>query len=192
MANVKYSLVLFTALLVISCSGTNNRNQATAKEDVMAPDSKTTIQLTSTAFQEGAQIPVKYGCKGADISPPLKWSNLPPGTKSLALILDDPDAPMGVWVHWVIYNIPPESTGLPEHVANRDSLSDGALQGRNDFRNIGYGGPCPPSGTHRYYFKLYALDTVLQLKAGGSKADLLKAMKDHIVGEGQLMGRYSR
>lgn len=158
----------------------------------MATDSTARLVLESSAFKEGGDIPKQYGCKGADISPPLEWSGVPADAKSLALIVDDPDAPMGTWVHWVIFNIPANSTGLPEDVKPTNSLPDGATQGKNDFRNIGYGGPCPPGGTHRYFFKLYALDTLLQLKAGISKPDLLNAMKGHIVAEGQLMGRYSR
>lgn len=188
----KYLLAAVAALLIASCGSSGNKKLTATKEAAMATDSTTTLHLTSTAFKEGEAIPTKYGCKGADISPPLQWSDAPPETKSLALIVDDPDAPMGTWVHWVIFNIPPTATGLPEDVPAKESSADGAIQGKNDFRNIGYGGPCPPGGTHRYFFKLYALDTVLQLKAGCSKADLLKAMKGHVVAEGQLMGRYSR
>ena len=148
--------------------------------------------LTSTAFEEGEMIPKKYTCDGSNISPPIKWDSVPPQAKSLALIADDPDAPMGTWVHWVIFNIPPSLSGLPESIPPKDSLPNGSLQGKNDFRNSGYGGPCPPGGTHRYFFKLYALDIMLQLKPGCTKADLLKAMQGHIVAEGQLMGKYSR
>ena len=147
--------------------------------------------LASTAFKQGETIPKKYGCGGPDISPPLEWQSVPADAKSLALIVEDPDAPMGTWVHWVIFNIPPESSGLPEHVATDKTLPDGAVQGRNDFRKIGYGGPCPPSGTHRYFFLLYALDTTLRLPAGSTKAELVRAMEGHIVGKAELMGKYS-
>ncbi len=149
------------------------------------------MTLTSSAFKEGGMIPKKYTCDGPDVSPPLNWENVPAQAKSLAMIVDDPDAPMGTWVHWVIFNMPSGITGLPENVPPKDSLPDGSLQGKNDFRNYGYGGPCPPGGTHRYFFKLYALDSVLRLKAGCSKSDLLKAMQGHVIGEGELMGRYS-
>lgn len=150
------------------------------------------ITLRSSAFEEGGMIPRKYTCDGQDISPPLAWDSIPPGTKSLALICDDPDAPRGDWVHWVMFNLPAETRQLPENVPPKKELPNGALQGSNDFRKIGYGGPCPPGGTHRYFFKLYALDTLLKLHAGASKADLLKAMQGHILGQGQLMGKYKR
>lgn len=150
------------------------------------------IQLTSSAFTEGKPIPAKYTCDGDDISPPLKWSNTPSGTRSLALISDDPDAPVGTWVHWVLYNLPPTVTELPENTPTTESIPNGAKQGINDFKRFGYGGPCPPSGTHRYYFKIYALDTELKLKARPTKSDLLQAMQGHVLAEGQLMGTYRR
>jgi len=151
------------------------------------------IQLTSTAFAEGKPIPSKYTCDGADVSPPLKWSNVPEGTKSIALVSDDPDAPVGTWVHWVIYNIPPDVTELAEGVPKSEVLTNGAKQGMTDFKRIGYGGPCPrPGGPHRYFFKLYALDAELDLKPGATKQQLLRAMEGHILAEGQLMGTYQR
>lgn len=150
------------------------------------------VKLISSVFKEGETIPVKHTCDGKDVSPPLSWSGAPEGTKSFALICDDPDAPMGTWVHWVIYNIPDSVTSLPEGVPTNKSVMGDALQGITDFRRIGYGGPCPPGGTHRYYFKIYALDTILDLPAGATKGELLKAMEGHILAEGQLMGRYSR
>ncbi len=150
------------------------------------------IQLTSSAFNEGGMIPKKHTCDGQDVSPPLSWTGVPEGTKSMALISDDPDAPMGTWVHWVIYGIPAGACDLPEAVPPSKKLDNGARQGTNDFRRIGFGGPCPPSGTHRYYFKLYALDQELPLDSGLTKDQLLKAMKGHILAEGQLMGRYKR
>ena len=158
----------------------------------MAKGSIESLTLTSAAFKEGEMIPRRYSCDGADVSPPLEWNSVPPQTKSFALIADDPDAPMGTWVHWVIFNIPANLTALPEEVPTTSSLQDGTLQGRNDFRKTGYGGPCPPGGTHRYYFKLYALDAMLKLPSGSTKADLLNAMEGHIIGKGQLMGKYSR
>jgi len=151
-----------------------------------------TIKLTSSAFKEGAMIPAQYTCDGKDISPPLNWSAVPEGTQSFALICDDPDAPIGTWVHWVVYNIPDKVTALPENVPPHKSVMGNILQGMTDFRRIGYGGPCPPRGTHRYYFKIYALDTMLNLPAGATKRELLRAMEGHILVEGQLMGRYGR
>ncbi|OGU42353.1 MAG: phosphatidylethanolamine-binding protein [Ignavibacteria bacterium GWB2_35_12] len=155
-------------------------------------DTKMSIRITSTAFTEGGMIPEIYTCEGRDISPPLSWSNLPEGTKSIALINDDPDAPMGTWVHWVIYNIPPIETGLKEGIPSEKVLPNGTKQGITDFRRVGYGGPCPPSGTHRYFFKIYALDTMLELESGAAKGQLLTAMEGHILGTGQLIGKYKR
>ena len=151
-----------------------------------------TIQLTSTAFTEGNPIPSQYTCDGTDISPPLKWSNVPENARSLALICDDPDAPLGTWVHWVMFNIPPSATELAEAVPSDEVLDNGARQGKNDFKRLGYGGPCPPRGTHRYFFKLYALDTELDLSAGAKKKDVEGAMQGHILAQGQLMGTYTR
>lgn len=151
-----------------------------------------TIKLTSSAFKDGAMIPARYTCDGKDISPPLNWSEVPEGTQSFALICDDPDAPIGTWVHWVVYNIPDNVTAFPENVPPHKSVMCNILQGMTDFRRIGYGGPCPPRGTHRYYFKIYALDTMLNLPAGATKRELLRAMEGHILVEGQLMGRYGR
>jgi Raf kinase inhibitor-like YbhB/YbcL family protein len=149
------------------------------------------IELTSSVFRNG-RIPSHYTCDGDDVSPPLAWNNIPPGTKSLALIADDPDAPNKTWVHWVIFNIPPFVDGLPEDVRHDGLLPNGACQGRNDFGRIGYGGPCPPSGTHRYFFKLFALDTLLDLEPGSSKDEVLEAMQGHILGQSELMGEYRR
>ncbi|MBN2467553.1 MAG: YbhB/YbcL family Raf kinase inhibitor-like protein [Deltaproteobacteria bacterium] len=148
--------------------------------------------VKSSAFQEGAMIPKPYTCDGRDVSPPLEWDTPPDGTKSLALICDDPDAPMGTWVHWVLYDLPPHVRELPENVPLRRVLENGAKQGNNDFRTTGYGGPCPPRGTHRYFFKLYALDIVLNLDPGQTKAVVLDAMAGHVLAEGALMGRYKR
>lgn len=150
------------------------------------------IKITSSAFGNGESIPVRYTCDGENISPPLKWSNVPQGTKSFAIINDDPDAPMGTWVHWVIYNIPGNVTELAERISPLPKLNNGALQGKNSWGKIGYGGPCPPSGTHRYFFKIYALDKTLEIGPGASKEEVLKAIKGHILAEGQLYGKYSR
>lgn len=150
------------------------------------------IKITSSAFKEGSMIPRQYSCDGEDVSPPLAWSGVPEGTKSLALICDDPDAPMGTWVHWVLFNIPAHIMELPVNIPPEKVLQNGAKHGINDFRKFGYGGPCPPGGTHRYYFKLYALDIEINAEAGISKAQLLQNMEGHVLAEGQLMGRYSR
>ncbi len=151
------------------------------------------IHITSPAFTEGNPIPRKYTCDAEDLSPPLNWSGVPAEAKSLALIADDPDAPVGTWVHWVIFNLPPSLAGLPEGIAKTPMVEGLGLQGNNDFRRSGYGGPCPPRGKpHRYFFKLYALDTSLALGAGATKADVEKAMRGHILAQGQLMGTYGR
>ena len=150
--------------------------------------------LTSAAFRDGAGIPVKYTCDGVDVSPPLSWSSAPTGTRGFALIVDDPDAPAGSWVHWVLYNLPATVFELPENIAKVESLDlDGARQGRNDFRRPGYGGPCPPPGpAHRYFFKLYALAAPLTLKSGAQKRDVEAAMEGHVLATAQLMGTYGR
>ena len=148
------------------------------------------MQLSSTAFKEGEAIPASHGNEDQNLSPPLRWTDVPTEAKSLALICDDPDAPRGTWVHWVLFNIPPETRELASAPAGKVDVP-GAIQGKNDFKKLGYGGPAPPSGTHRYYFKLYALDKLLDLKEGATKDELAKAMKDHIVGQGQLMGKFS-
>jgi Raf kinase inhibitor-like YbhB/YbcL family protein len=160
--------------------------------DVATGGEKMALQITSSAFSEGRMIPKRYTCDGADISPDLSWSGVPEGTKSLALICDDPDAPVGTWVHWVLFNIPPDAGGAPAEIAPDKTLANGARHGTNSWKRLGYGGPCPPGGTHRYYFKLYALDTVLELDGGITKAQLETAMKGHILAEAQLMGKYKR
>ena len=151
------------------------------------------FQISSSAFSEGGMIPKKFTCDGPNVSPQLSWKDAPAATQSFALIMDDPDAPVGTWVHWVLYNLPANAQELPEGVEKQEQPANDALQGRNDFRKIGYGGPCPPAGKpHRYFFKLYSLGTKLDLKAGVTKADLERAMKGHILGQGQLIGRYGR
>jgi len=152
-----------------------------------------TLSLKSSAFAHEGNIPQKHTCDGADVSPALSWSDPPAGTQSFSLIMDDPDAPAGTWVHWVLYNVPAQTHELPEGVPKVRELKDGARQGQNDFSRPGYGGPCPPRGApHRYYFKLYALDGDLNLPAAARKTDVEKAMKGHILAQAQLMGRYKR
>lgn len=151
------------------------------------------FKLTSSAFAEGQAIPVKYSCKGSDMSPPLEWGEeLPQGTKSLALIVDDPDAPMGTWVHWVLWNIPTTAHGWPENTPTDPELVNGAMQGKTSAGGSGYHGPCPPSGTHRYFFKLYALNTKLSLPAGADKDALFQAMDGHVLAQVELMGTFSK
>jgi len=149
--------------------------------------------LTSTSFPNSGDIPSKFTCEGADTSPELSWTGTPAGTKSLALIADDPDAPVGTWTHWVLFDLPASATNLAENVSKVDELSDGGRQGRNDFHRIGYGGPCPPPGKpHRYFFKLFALDRRLDLKPGCSRDELEAAMKGHILEQAEWMGKYRR
>ena len=150
------------------------------------------MSVSSTAFKDGGMIPAKYTCDGQDVSPALRWDSVPDSTQSLALICDDPDAPHGTFVHWVLYNLPSETRELPENMAADAELPNGARQGTNDFGQTGYNGPCPPGGTHRYFFKVYALDGPVNLPSGARKTDLLKAMRDHILAEGQIMGKYKR
>ena len=156
-------------------------------------DSATSFAVISTAFPNGAEVPRRHTCDGADLSPAFAWHGAPDGTRSLALIADDPDAPGGTWTHWLLWNIPAKATLLSEDQPKFESLDSGARQGMNDFRRIGYGGPCPPPGKpHRYFFKLYALDARLDLKAGASGADLELALKPHILTQAQWIGTYGR
>jgi Raf kinase inhibitor-like YbhB/YbcL family protein len=154
---------------------------------------RTVMQLTSTAFKEGESIPAKFTCDESNVSPALKWNGVPASAKSLVLIADDPDAPVGTWVHWVLYDLPAGTSELPEDAPKSQYLSGGAKQGLNDFQRLGYGGPCPPPGRpHRYFFKLYALDTSLELKPGATKKEVERAMEKHILAQAQLMGTYKR
>ena len=150
------------------------------------------ISISAEAFQSGGAIPEEYTCDGSDVSPALSWRGIPANAKSIALIMDDPDAPMGTFVHWVLFNIPPGTAKLPRGVPKNRTLNDGSSQGITDFGRTGYGGPCPPGGTHRYYFRLYALDTMLDLQPGSSRKQLENAMKGHILAQGELMGKYER
>jgi Raf kinase inhibitor-like YbhB/YbcL family protein len=148
------------------------------------------LKLTSTAFDEGGMIPDRYSHRGGNVSPPLAWTGAPKGVKGFALIVDDPDAPSGLFVHWLIYRMPEIRAELDEGIPAREELPDGARQGRNGFGEIGYGGPQPPSGTHRYFFHLYALDVELTLRAAANRQELDRAMRGHILAETQLMGRF--
>jgi len=151
------------------------------------------LKLTIRSFENGGTIPKEFTCDGADMSPALEWTGAPTGTKTFALIADDPDAPAGTWVHWVLWNLPPGTKLLPDAVPTKAELEGGAKQGQNDFKKTGYRGPCPPPGTpHRYFFKLYALDAALKLPAGATKSDLERTMNGHILEQSEWMGRYSR
>jgi Raf kinase inhibitor-like YbhB/YbcL family protein len=185
---LKNGVVLVVILILLSCPCDDSKQAASGATG----GKKMEIKVTSPAFEEGGMIPSKYTCDGEDISPPLQWEGVPEGTKSIALISDDPDAPMGTWVHWVLYNLPAETNELEENNPPDETLPNGARQGVSDFGRTGYGGPCPPSGTHRYFFKIYALDTELDLAAGASKRQLLKAMEGHILDHGELIGKYKR
>ena len=178
---IKYFLLVILSLaLVLSVTGVQGR------------DRSMDIQLTSPAFKEGEMIPAQYTADGFNVSPPLAWDNIPDETRTLAIICDDPDAPGGTWVHWVIYNIPVKPRGLHEKIPQQKQMLNGTRQGTNDSGNIGYDGPAPPSGTHRYFFRIYALDKALNLEAGCTKQQLLQAMEGHTAAKGQLMGKYTR
>lgn len=183
----RVAILLTVLCLVVVLSVGCEYRERPLKEGEMA------LTVSSSAFQEGDKIPAKYTCEGQDVSPPLAWSEPPAGTRSLALIVDDPDAPGGVFTHWLLFNIPPDSRELPEAVPTQAELASGALQGKTDFGRTGYGGPCPPPGRpHRYQFTLYALDQPLDLEGGASKKQLLSAMQGHILAQGQLTGTYQR
>jgi len=151
------------------------------------------FSISSPSFQNGKDIPKKFTCDGDDVSPALSWMDPPQGSKSFALIADDPDAPRGTWTHWVLFDLPSTTSNLREAMPKVGELPGGGFQGVNDFPKIGYGGPCPPPGKpHRYFFKLYALDNKLNLKAGTSKREVEQAMQNHILGKAEIMGKYSR
>jgi Raf kinase inhibitor-like YbhB/YbcL family protein len=183
------------ALLVCFAAGPVLSLQGTSLVPVASPSGAPAMafSVSSTSFPPAGDIPAKYTCDGADVSPELSWNNAPQGTQSFALIADDPDAPVGTWTHWVLYDLPPSTTGLNEGVSKIDELPNGGRQGRNDFHKIGYGGPCPPAGKpHRYFFKLYALDKMLDLKPGASKHEVEQAMQGHVLAQAELVGKYHR
>ena len=183
----KIACLLIPALLIAVHCGSRDGSEGEKRGDKM-----TVMKLTSGAFEEGALIPRQHTCDGANSSPPLSWTGAPEGTKSFSLIFDDPDAPSRTWVHWVVYDLPADMTGLPENVGKVEKLDISGRQGVSDFGRFGYGGPCPPSGTHRYFFKLYALDTMLELSGRVSKKQLEEAMEGHVLESAQLVGRYTR
>src|SRR5438132_168802 len=188
----RFILALFSCILICSCARqpqsvsnqtnvpTTNQNQASAN-----------IKVSSTAFKEGEPIPPQHTCDGVNISPSLEWTPTP-GAKTLAIVCDDPDAPAGAFTHWLVYNLPGATMGLIENMPAQEKVAGGGIQGTNDFGKIGYGGPCPPRGTHRYFFKVYALDSELPLKPAATKDQLMKAMEGHVIAQGQLIGTYAR
>jgi len=178
---------VFTSFVLCFSMWPSGKSFAREKGETMS------LQMSSAAFSSGEAIPKKFTCDGPDVSPQLKWNDPPANTQSMALIMDDPDAPGSTWVHWVLYDLPANTRELPEGVAKQEQLSSGARQGRNDFEKTGYGGPCPPPGKpHRYSFKLYALDNKLNLKSGATKAELERAMKSHVLAQAELIGKYGR
>jgi Raf kinase inhibitor-like YbhB/YbcL family protein len=190
---------LLTGIILLSaCAPSAPAKTERTVTDPLGVEETGSIELTSTAFAHEAAIPAKYTCVGdtaspsKDISPELSWGEPPAGTQSFALIMDDPDAPNGTWDHWVIFNIPASARGLPESMPANDTLPDGSMSGNNSWGRTGYGGPCPPSGTHRYFFKLYALDEMLAISSGATKGELEKAMVGHILAQGELMGTFTR
>jgi Raf kinase inhibitor-like YbhB/YbcL family protein len=199
--NSKIAVFLTAAVLLISfgCARLDSFGQNPAPVPVKSAQHKLqggramSFALKSTAFANGSEIPVRYTCSGANLSPALSWDGVPAGTHSLALIADDPDAPMGTWTHWLIWNIPAQTAALPEGVPLAEVLGNGARQGKNSSRRIGYEGPCPPPGKpHRYFFKLYALDAVLDVKAGADRSELEPDLNRHVLSETEWMGTFKR
>lgn len=189
----RLSCVLLFLLVSLSYFPNRTMHAAPRPRSAEPKDPPMSLTISSSSFPNGADIPKQFTCDGADVSPQLSWNDPPAGTKIFALLLDDPDAPVGNWNHWAAWNLPATVRSLPEGVAKTAHLPDGTEQGMNDFRKPGYNGPCPPPGKpHRYYFKLFALDTKLDLKAGAGKHDLERAMKGHILAQAEWMGRYKR
>lgn len=184
----------FTSVYLVSLSLTllGCRTLRPMPPDPLNSEGIETMAIASSAFEPNGPIPAEYTCDGEDISPPLAWEGVPEAAQSLVVIADDPDAPGGTYVHWVLYNLPSDVLSLPAAVPAAPELEQGRLQGENDFGNVGYGGPCPPGGTHRYVFKVYALDQALALEAGATKRQVLEAMSDHVLAGGKLVGRYGR
>ncbi|MBC7259110.1 MAG: YbhB/YbcL family Raf kinase inhibitor-like protein [Chloroflexi bacterium] len=190
---MRVGVVLLACVVGVVIAGCGGERGPTPTPALTAPGATVgTLTLTSPAFPAGGEIPRKYTCDGENVSPPLEWGAPPQGTQSLVLIMDDPDAPAGVWDHWLLYNLPADARGLPEGIAPDAARPDGSRHGANSWGRLGYGGPCPPSGTHRYFFRLYALDTTLNLAAGANKAQVLAAMAGHVLAQGELMGTYRR
>jgi len=182
-----YAAIMFL-LLITGCSSPTAAPQP--ETDLVVPDR---MQISSPSFAYGEMIPTVHTCDNNDLSPQLEWQGFPAETRSLVLIVEDPDAPAGTWVHWVLYDIPPSVTNLPEGIGAEESIPGFGTQGSNDFGNLGYGGPCPPGGNpHRYFFRLYALDTMLELDPGAKRDEVVASMEGHILDQGELMGTYGR
>jgi Raf kinase inhibitor-like YbhB/YbcL family protein len=191
MRRIALLAVSLLALILFAVAGC--ARPVVQEEPTMSQDRDVALLLTSSAFAGGGEIPAKYSCDGESISPPLNWGHGPPGTVSFALILEDPDAPIKNFTHWVIFNLPPDTPGLPEALPKDDTLASGALQGKNGGGGIGYIGPCPPKGpAHHYVFNLYALDKSLDLAVGATKDQVRQAMQEHILAESMLVGIYQR
>lgn len=191
MRRIALLAVSLLALILLAIAGC--AQPAVQEEPMVSQDRDTALMLTSTAFTGGGEIPVKYSCDGQSMSPPLDWGDGPPGTAAFSLILEDPDAPVKNFTHWVIFNLPPDTTGLPEALPRDGTLTSGALQGKNGGGGIGFIGPCPPKGpAHHYVFNLYALDTSLDLAAGATKDQVRQAMEGHVLAETVLVGIYQR
>jgi len=192
----RITLYLSLTVVLLSACTSSVAEPAQTIDDPLAMEEAVSMQLTSPAFTHEAPIPPQYSCVGdaasslKDVSPALAWGEPPAGTQSFALIMDDPDAPGGTWVHWVLFNIPASARGLPESIGANETYPDGSVSGDNSWGRTGYGGPCPPGGTHRYFFKLYALDEMLGISAGANKGELEKAMVGHILAQGELMGTF--
>ena len=184
---IRISMMLLLAIAFCCCRFTVQPASAAKGKKRM------TITVSSSAFKNGETIPTPYTCSGKDVSPPLSWSGVPEKAVSLAILVEDPDAPRGIWTHWVLFNLPPHTTGLPEGVPKTATLDNGAHQGLNDSHTVGYEGPCPPPGpAHRYYFKVFALDKKLTLNGNVGRKQLQQAMEGHILAQGEVMGRFGR
>jgi|SRR5690349_1003914 len=205
MRHSKYPFILLLLVFLISCAPAANMpvtaslkptltSEPSTSPEIPSTEATVSLQLTSDAFVNGQSIPTKYACTGRNISPALVWTEPPAETQSFALIVDDPDAPMGTWVHWVLFNIPADRRRLEEDlpVSGKNVDPNAIYVGKNSSGNTHYDGPCPPSGTHRYYFKLYALDTTVDLLPGATKEQVLKALEGHILGQAELMGTFSK
>jgi Raf kinase inhibitor-like YbhB/YbcL family protein len=190
---VRTQYVLFAAFLALASAASIAAGSAILDANCSTGRHTVSFVLETKAFPKGGEIPARYTCSGDDVSPAVSWSGVPQGTKSFVLIVDDPDAPSGTFTHWIVYDLPAATHQLPENVSRTDDLSGGGRQGRNDFRRVGYGGPCPPAGKpHRYFFKLYALNAALNLPAGASRKDVEGAMRGRVLAQAELMGKFAR
>jgi len=188
-----FAAIVVAAIGLTSADALGNPGSSRGTSPAVHGENAMSLTISSPDFSSNGNIPKKFTCDGADVSPQLTWTEPPAGTKSFALLVDDPDAPAGNWNHWTLWNLPAGARDLPEGVSRQERLPDGSQQGKNDFRKTGYNGPCPPPGkAHRYYFKLFALDRKLDLKADAAKRDLESAMRGHILAQAEWMGRYGR